>query len=588
MRVRRLSLLCLVVMLTACAPAAPSASPTSPPSQAAQATTAPAAKPAESKPAESKPAEAKPADAKPAAAPANTPITAATTAPASTAPAPKAGGDIIFGQDSEPDTLDPHVTGSRHTTIAIVNVFDTLVVQDDDLSFKPWLAEKWEISPDQLTYTFWLKKGVKFHDGTPFNAEAMKFSFDRMVNPDTKSRSARAAMGPYKSSEVVDEYTLKVNFSQPFGPFLDSVSSVILAPVSPAAVQKWGPDFGDHPVGTGPYVFKEWVKKDHVTITKNPDYNWAAPIFKHTGPGYVDSVTFKYITEDPVRSATLETGETNVINTVPPDDWTRFKNDPKFHVLSGVLTGHPYDWEINTKVAPTNELAVRQAILYATDKDAVINTLFKGAYIKAYGPLSQPTIAYDKSVEAMYQFNVAKARELLDQAGWKPGPDGIRVKDGNRLHVKWETIIDARPVEQLQAQMKEIGMEVEPYLAPLNLHIDIGQKGEGYNLIQLRYVAGDPDTLRVIYHSKNIGIGFNWSLYSDPALDKLLEDGAASTDINKRKELYAQAQKIVMDQALTLPLMLSHQLMVTRGEVYGVRLDTRGNTPWMYDAYIAK
>ena len=104
-------------------------------------------------------------------------------------------------------------------------------------------------------------------------------------------------MGPYKSSEVVDEYTLKVNFTQPFGPFLDSVSSVILAPVSPAAVQKWGADFGDHPVGTGPYVFKEWVKKDHVTITKNPDYNWAAPIFKHTGPGYVhrhDSVVDRF------------------------------------------------------------------------------------------------------------------------------------------------------------------------------------------------------------------------------------------------------------------------------------------------------
>lgn len=584
MHMRRLSLLCLAVLLTACTPAAPSPGATAPP--AAQATTAPAAKPAESKPAEAaKPAESKPAEA---AKPVNTPIAAATAAPAAKAPEPKAGGDIIFGQDSEPDTLDPHVTGSRHTTIAIVNVFDTLVVQDDDLSFKPWLAEKWEVSPDQLTYTFYLKKGVKFHDGTPFNAQAVKFSFDRMVNPDTKSRSARAAMGPYKSSDVVDDYTVKVNFTAPFGPFLDSVSSVILAPVSPTAVQKWGADFGDHPVGTGPYVFKEWVKKDHVTLTRNPDYNWAAPIFKHNGPGYVDSITFKYITEDPVRVATVETGETNVINTVPPDDWVRAKNDPKFHVLSGVLTGHPYNWEINTKAPPTNDLAVRQAILYAVDKDAVINTLFKGAYVKAYGPLSQPTIAYDKAVESMYQHDIEKAKSLLDQAGWKPGPDGIRVKDGQRLKIIWETIIDARPVEQLQAQMKEIGMEVEPYLAPLNLHIDIGQKGEGYNLIQLRYVAGDPDTMRVIYHSKNIGIGFNWSLYSDPNLDKILEDAAASTDINKRKELYSQAQKIVMDQALTLPLNVSHQLMVTRGEVNGVRLDTRGNTPWMYDAYISK
>ena len=579
MRVRRLSVLCLAVLLIACAPAAPAPSPTAP---AGPATAAPAAKPAESKPADVKPA------AQPTSAPAGTPIAAATSAPAAKAPQPKAGGDIIFGQDSEPDILDPHVTGSRHTTIAIVNVFDTLLVQDDDLSFKPWLAERWEQSPDQLTYTFYLRKDVKFHDGTPFNAAAVKFSFDRIMDPETKSRSARASMGPYKSADVVDDYTVKVSFTQPFGPFLDSVSQVTLAPVSPAAVKQWGADFGDHPVGTGPYVFKEWVKKDHVTLTRTPDYNWAAPIFKHNGPGYVDSITFKYITEDPVRVATLETGETNVINTVPPEDWIRARNDPKFQVLSGVLTGHPYCWEINTKVAPTNELAVRQAILYAVDKDAIINTLFKGAYIKAYGPIAQPTVGYDKAVESMYPYDPAKAKALLDEAGWKPGPDGIRVKDGQRLKIIWETIIDARPVEQLQAQMKQVGIEVEPNLSPLNLHIGIGQKGEGYNLIQLRYVTGDPDVMRVIYYSKNIGIGFNWSLYSDPALDKILEDAAATTDLNKRKELYAQSQKIVMDQALTMPLHVSHQLMVTRSEVYGVRLDTRGNTPWMYDAYIAK
>ena len=581
MRMPRRSFLYLAAMtMAACTPAAPAASPTSPPAQPSK--PAEAAKPAEA----SKPADAKPT---PPASGQAAPIAAVTAAPAATAPQPKNGGDIVFGQDSEPDILDPHVTGSRHTTIAIVNVFDTLLVQDDDLSFKPWLAERWEQSTDQLTYTFYLRKDVKFHDGTPFNAEAVKFSFDRIMDPETKSRSARASMGPYKSADVIDPYTVKVNFTQPFGPFLDSVSQVTLAPVSPAAVKQWGADFGDHPVGTGPYVFKEWVKKDHVTLTKNPDYNWAAPIFKHNGPGYVDSVTFKYITEDPVRVATLETGETNVINTVPPDDWIRAKADPaKFSVLSGVLTGHPYCWEINTKVAPTNELAVRQAILYAVDKDAIINTLFKGAYIKAYGPIAQPTVGYDKAVESMYPYDPAKAKALLDEAGWKPGPDGIRVKDGQRLKIIWETIIDARPVEQLQAQMKQVGIEVEPNLAPLNLHVGIGQKGEGYNLIQLRYVTGDPDVMRVIYYSKNIGIGFNWSLYSDPALDKILEDAAATTDLNKRKELYAQSQKIVMDQALTVPLHVSHQLMVTRSEVHGVRLDTRGNTPWLYDAFIAK
>ena len=579
MRTRPFGVLCLVVLLAACAPAAPTPSPAAPAAKApaAQATAAPAAKPAESKP---------------AAAPVGTPIGAAPAASgaaaAAKAPEPKPGGDIVFGQDSEPDTLDPHVTGSRHAYIDIISVFDTLIVQDDDLSFKPWLAERWEVSPDQLTYTFSLRKGVTFHDGTPFNAQAVKFSFDRMVDPETKSRAARAALGPYTGSEVVDDYTIKVSFSQPFGPFFDGLSQAILAPVSPAAVQKFGADFGDNPVGTGPYMFKEWVKKDRVVLVKNPDYNWPAPIFKHTGPGYVDSITFKFITEDAIRVATVETGETNVINTVPPEDWVRAQNDPKFRTLSGVLTGKPYSWEMNTKVPPTNDPAVRQAILYAVDKDAVINTLFKGAYVKAFGPLAQPTIGYDKAVESMYPHDQAKAKAILDQAGWTPGPDGIRVKDGQRLKLVWTTIIDPRPVEQIQAQMKEVGIEVEPKLLPLPIQIPTGQKGEDYNLIQLRYVTGDPDVMRIIYYSKNIGIGFNWSLFSDPSFDKIVEDAAATTDLNKRKELYAQTQKVVMDQALTLPLHVSHQLMVTRGEVHGVRLDTRGNTPWLYDAYIEK
>lgn len=586
MRLRRrlLAPVCLVaVWLLACSPATPAPNVPAGPGAAGGAGT-PAG-------GQSPPAIPTAVPVLPAASP------AAVTSPAAgaaapgvvgNAPAPRPGGDLIFGQDSEPDILDPHVSGSRHAYIDMVSIFDTLLAQADDLSFKPWLAERWEISPDNLSYTFFLKKGVKFHDGTPFTAAAVKFSFDRIVDPATRSLAARSALGPYKSSEVVDDYTLRLNLSQPFGPLFDGLSQPTLVPVSPAAVQKWGTDFGEHPVGTGPYMFKEWVKKDHVTLVKNPDYNWPAPIFKHTGPGYVDTITFKFISEDATRVATVETGETNIINTVPPEDWERLKSDAKYRTLAGLLTGKPYGFEFNTKLTPTNDLKVRQAIEHAVDKNAINRTLFRGQYVVAHGPLAQPTFGYEKAVEGIYPYDPARAKALLDEAGWAPGPDGVRVKDGQRLRMVWGTIIDTRPAEQIQAQLKEVGFEVEVRNLPLATQTDICQRGADVNTCMLRYVTGDPDVIRITYHSRNIGAGFNWSFFDDPTFDKLLEDAAGTTDLTKRKELYSQAQRTVMSQALTLPLFISAQLMVTRGEVYDVRLDTRGNTPWLYDAYIAR
>lgn len=185
--------------------------------------------------------------------------------------APRSGGSLQIGLQSEPDSLDPHVTPYAVSHNVMMNVFDTLVWQDPvDGSFKPGLATSWEASLDGLSYRFNLRLGVTFHDGTPCDATAVKFTFDRIVDPATKSGYAASLLGPYAGSEVVDQSTLQVHFTEPYAPLLDSLSQAFLGIVSPAAIAQLGNDaFGQQPVGTGPFVFKEWTSDDHITLVRN-------------------------------------------------------------------------------------------------------------------------------------------------------------------------------------------------------------------------------------------------------------------------------------------------------------------------------
>src|SRR5438067_1083981 len=203
--------------------------------------------------------------------------TAAPAAPAATAaPAAAAGsGNTLtyaLGFDLD-DTMDPQVTNFDSTIRVTLNICEPLVWEPEPGKFVPGLADKWEISPDATIYTFMLKKGVKFHDGTPFNSAAVKFTLDRIVDPATKAGQSHDQLGPYDHTEVIDDTTVRVVMKQAYAPLLTNLNGY-LGIVSPTAVQKMGmAEFARHPVGTGPFTFKEWVAKDHISLVKNPDHN---------------------------------------------------------------------------------------------------------------------------------------------------------------------------------------------------------------------------------------------------------------------------------------------------------------------------
>jgi peptide/nickel transport system substrate-binding protein len=215
-------------------------------------------------------------------------LTSARAQDASIEPAGKTGGTFTYGLDQSPETIDPEVTTYAVTNKININTVDPLIWQAPDLSYVPGVAEAWEVSEDAKAYTFHLRKDVKFHDGTPVNADAVKFSWDRIMDPETKSKTAIGQMGSFAQAVIVDEFTVRAEFSAPYAPFLDSVSQSYCSPISPTAVAKYGADFAHNLVGTGPFMLKEWVENDHVTLVKNPDYNWAPSIFGHQGPAYLE------------------------------------------------------------------------------------------------------------------------------------------------------------------------------------------------------------------------------------------------------------------------------------------------------------
>jgi len=500
-----------------------------------------------------------------------------------------AGGKLIYGLTLAPSGIDPHVNASSELGIPLTSVYDTLVWQDLNGEFVPGLAKSWEISDDGLTYTFHLRDDVVFHDGTPFDAQAVKFNLDRIADPATKSQKAIFMLGPYESTEIVDDYTVKVHLKEPYAPFLDSASQVYLGMASPTAIEKWGADYQLHQVGTGPFILKEYIPQDHLTLVRNPDYNWAPPIFKHPGPAYLEEIEFRFFVEPATRALALEGGEADVMGEIPPHDAERLADNPAFTLLPVAIPGQSLQFFLNTEKAPTDDLRVRQAINYATDKEAIVKAIFKEYSPVAHGPLNAFTIGYDESVEGMYGVDPAKAERLLEEAGWVDSDgDGIREKDGQPLRLQaylmgWGYVPEV--AQLLQAQLKAVGIQMESQVVAYPAALEAAREGK-HNLIPFSLSSSDPDILRTFFHSSNADGGFNWSKVRDPKLDELLENGAHTLDLSKRQELYAEAQQIIMAEALILPIRDYVNLNATSARVKGLRYDLRGWFPWLYDVYL--
>jgi peptide/nickel transport system substrate-binding protein len=503
--------------------------------------------------------------------------------------AAQTGGTLVIGLDQEPPTLDPHASPSAVTYQIIASVTESLTYRGPDGKIAPWLAESWTVPADGRSVTFKLRRDVKFHDGTPFNAEAVKFNFDRIVDPKFKAGGARAQLAGYAGSKVLDEFTVQVSFETPYAPFLAYSAAGTLSMVSPKAVRESGDLVHTRPVGSGPFMVKEYVAKDHATIVRSPGYARKAPWSDRAGAAMLDAVVWKFVPEMGTRVTTLESGETQGIYFVPAQALPRLEKNPAIRIEKMPWPGVPRIWLLNTTKAPLDDVRVRRAINHAVDKEAFLATVFKGLALKAFAPLTAVMLD-DPALRQAYPFDQARAKALLGEAGWQPGGDGIRTKGGQRLEIVLNAIEyggGPDPTAQIiQASLRDVGidMKIKAQARPPWYEDNYRCATHG-PVMFLR--ASDPDGLYALFHSSLVGGNFNWSCVKNPKLDQMLEQGRRESDQAKRRAIYLAIEKLALDDALTVPLMDDLAVWGFRAGVQGVKYNFNAY-PLLSDTTIKK
>lgn len=506
---------------------------------------------------------------------------------------PVSGGEVTYLVDQTQLTLDPAVSPATVTGLVSRTIFDSLVVQSGPTEFTPWLASKWAVSADGREYTFDLKSGVTFTDGTPFDAAAVKATLDHVVNPASKSQYAASLIAPFESATVVDDLTVKVTLSRPFRPFLQALSTPYLGIQSPKALAL--PPAEYKPVGTGPFAFVSWAQQKDITLTRNPGYTSPPANAPHTGAAYLQTLKFNYVPEDTTRYGALTSGQVQATASVPPNRVGSLQSNGKFRVLRTELPGVNYNLFLNVKAGPTGDPLVRQALQAAIDVPALVGSIYAGQYTPARNVLSPTTPDYDDAAAAALQgFDPAKAEDLLDKAGWTGKNEaGYRTKDGQELTLTWPFLAlinrDQRDVlgQAIQAEAQKVGIRIDRPNVDAGTYADSVLNGT-YNILDSSNARADADILRFMFASGSTFAkgGANVSLSDSPQLDGWLDEAAATSDTAVAAQNYALAQADVLKNGYLLPGYVPTSLVGTTSALQGITFDPQGIAQF-YGAWLA-
>jgi peptide/nickel transport system substrate-binding protein len=366
---------------------------------------------------------------------------------------------------------------------------------------------------------------------------------------------------------------------------LDGLSQAWFGMMSPAAAQRHGPNIGRNPVGTGPFKFREWRAQNQIVLDRNNAYRWGSPAFGRTEAPYLESLTFRFLPEDATRVAALERGEVNLIQEVATDAVERMSGNPAYVTVRGVAPGGPVIFWMNTEAEPLSDVRLRKAILHAFNRRALLGGVYRGQLVSTEGPLSPATWAYTPKVEGLYRYDPSKSKRMLDEAGWTPGPDGVRAKGGRTLSLRLGDLFDRRRGEFFQANMRQVGIHIDFRLVTSAELFGMTRRGGDYEMASTWYASSDPHILNLLFNSANVGTGFAISRWRDPSLDAKLAQAFAELDENKRKALYEEIQLYIMDKALLVPLYAETQIDAIQKRFGGYALD-RGQYPVLHTVFV--
>ncbi len=491
----------------------------------------------------------------PTTAPAGTTAPGAITAPTQPPATAKVtrGGTLRVGLDSDLTTMDPHLSTAYVDRIVYQSIYNPLLRLDKDLTFKPELAEKWEYT-DSTTLVMNLRKGVKFHDGTDFNAKAVKINFDRMMDPNTKSLRA-AEISAVKEVVVVDDYTIKFTLKQPNAGLLAQLTDRAGMIISPAAIDKYGADLKRNPVGTGPFKFIEWVTGDHLTVRKFDGY-WEKGTDGQPLP-YLDEVIYKGVPDATVRLTSVRTGTVDLIDRPASKDLASLRNQKELTYDETAGLGYQAI-DLNNARAPFDKVEVRQAVAYAVDREALATSVLFGSVTPGQGPIAPGSWAYDASIN-IYKRDVNKAKDLLKQAGLTPP-------------VKFPCMIVNSPEsktigEAFKEQLADAGFDMEIQLLEFATALDKSTKKD-YSCFQIGW-SGRPDPDGNTYSFLFSEGPNNTESYKNPKVDELLDKARATYDQAQRKALYTELIKLAVNDVARVYLWWGKDIKVYSPKVNG-------------------
>ncbi|WP_261131036.1 glutathione ABC transporter substrate-binding protein [Bacillus sp. Marseille-Q3570] len=464
--------------------------------------------------------------------------------------------ELTYATTTKAVGLSPIETNDSVSSRVIEQIYETLFIRDEkSMEIVPYLAESYE-NPDQKTWVIKLKEGIKFHDGTDFNAEAVKYTFDKFRDPETAAPRA-SLLEPIESIEVKDEYTVVIKTKEPYGAMLAALSHSNASIVSPTADKKG--NLNKEPVGTGPFKFVEWKSGDHITLEGNKDY-WQ-------DPPQLEKVTFKVVPEVNTAVSMLQTGEVQFIDGLTAEHLPRLESIKNVEIMK--KEGTPVSYlGFNMAKAPSNELPFRQAVAYALDREAYVKKL-KGLGVRSNSIIGPKVFGYDESAEQSgYEYDPEKAKQLLEENGY--AGEEVKMLVAN-------TPVYMNMAEIVQAQLKEVGLKPQIETLEWGTFLDVSKKGE-FDITFLGWTNSTADGSELLYpnlHSDNIGSS-NRVQYSNPEFDKLVDESRNIVDQEERKQKLIEANEIVVED---IPwVVMNHGIVAAAYDksVKGLEMDPTG------------
>jgi len=483
--------------------------------------------------------------------------------------APTQGGVLTIARPVDSISLDPFRDSSSGGTWVYGLIYDSLVTLSPDMKVQPGLASSWRVLSASKV-RFFLRRGMQFHDGTPCNAAAVKFTFDRTFNPQTPGIWASFA-GPIKGATVVDDYTVDVESTEPYSPLLLSMAGVHGAMVSPQGVRQSGADFGRHPVGTGPFKFVEWQANDHITLERNDAYWGPKPP--------LDRIVFRVIPEDTARMIALRTGEVDMVLVPSVTELPALQRDPAYTVYSATGTRTVFIATTLTQ-PPMDDVRVRRALMMGMDRKSIVANIVGPAGPIANDMMAPSIFGYAPvHLDTLYPYDPNRAKALLAQAGFRPGPNGALERDGTPLALSMMSSRgrypkDAEISEAFQGQMRDLGIRVDlqtPEYAIVFATLRAPTLNVALMMSAWGNITGDADQSIVpIGESDQVPpVGWNAFRYINPAYDKLAKQARVSVDQKERQTLYAEAQSMLARDLPYLPIYNMNNIAATHSYVKG-------------------